>query len=369
MAGLTSDSAGNFFGTTVSGGTGTGCYEGSKYGCGTVFKNSGGGAESILYSFAGGCDGWGPEGGLISDSQNNLYGTTSAGGVCNSDTGYGTIFKLAPSGTETVLYAFQLSADGGVPVGNLVGDGKGNLFGMTAYGGEAGACGGNGCGVVFEIPAAGGETVLHMFQDGMDGSRPAAGLIMDGSGNLFGTTSEGGGSDCFGGSCGTVFKLTQDGTETILYAFKGGADGCFPMASLISDSAGSLYGTAEGCGAGGYGTVFKVTLGGAETTLYSFRSGLDGELPAAGLVMDHRGNLYGTTLFGGGTGCKKRGSCGTIFEVTVKGKEKEKVLYAFSKARGSYPIGGLLLGAHDDLYGTTQTGGNGNHGVVFELKK
>jgi uncharacterized repeat protein (TIGR03803 family) len=141
------------------------------------------------------------------------------------------------------------------------------------------------------------------------------------------------------------------------------------MAGLISDGAGNFYGTTEGCGADNYGTVFKLTPGGSETILYSFQSGSDGEDPIAGLVMDEAGNLYGTTPLGGGTVCGKkrtRRSCGTVFEVTAKGREK--VLYTFSNARGYYPAAGLLLGAHDTLYGTTWSGGK-NHGVVFELKK
>jgi uncharacterized repeat protein (TIGR03803 family) len=365
-AGLMADGAGNLYGTTVAGGTGAGCYEGLEYGCGTVFEISNGGTESVLYSFAGGCDGALPEGTLISDSRNYLYGTTVEGGVCNNDVGYGTVFKLAPGGAETMLYAFQLSTDGGVPVGNLVSDNNGNLFGMAAYGGEAGGCGGNGCGVVFEVPAAGGETVLHTFEGGTDGSRPAAGPIMDKSGNLWGTTSSGGGSANCNGGCGTVFEVAPNGTETIPYAFQGGTDGCLPTAGLISDSAGNFYGTTEGCGADNYGTVFKLTPGGSETILYSFQSGTDGELPLAGLAMDKAGNLYGTTPFGGGTLCWKKFSCGTVFEVTAKGREK--VLYAFTKVRGYYPAAGLLLGAHDTLYGTTESGSK-NHGVVFELKK
>jgi uncharacterized repeat protein (TIGR03803 family) len=368
MAGLTADGAGNLYGTTVGGGGGTGCFQGTDFGCGTVFEVSSSGTEIVLHAFAGGCDGAWPYGSVISDAQNNLYGTTAVGGVCNNDDGYGTVYKLAPGGTETVLYAFQGGTDGGNPYGNLVRDENGNVFGTTAYGGAMGGCGGNGCGVVFEVAPGGGETVLHVFQGAPDGSRPAAGLIMDGSGNLWGTTSEGGGSANCNGGCGTVFEVAPNGTETILYSFKGETDGCFPMAGLILDSAGDLYGTAEACGADNYGTVFEVTPGGSETTLHSFQSGADGELPLAGLVMDNSGNLYGTTPFGGGTECKKLGGdCGTIFEVTAKGREK--ILYAFRNAQGSYPAASLLLGAHVALFGTTEAGGKGNHGVVFELKK
>jgi uncharacterized repeat protein (TIGR03803 family) len=367
MAGLTMDSAGNLYGTTHVGGGGAGCFEGNKFGCGSVFEIEAGESETVLHAFAGGCDGALPEGGVIVDSQNNQYGTTSGGGTCGSDGGFGTVFKLAPGGSETILYAFQGGSDGGNPLGNIVSDADGNLFGATSAGGYMAGCGGNGCGVVFEVSSAGNETVLHTFQGTSDGLQPDSGLMIDGSGNLIGTTSHGGGSANCSGGCGALFKVTPDGTETILYAFQGGTDGCFPMAGLISDSAGNFYGTTEACGAVGYGTVFKVTPTGSETILHSFQAGSDGELPLAALVMDKSGNLFGTTPAGGATGCRQRGSCGTVFEVTAKGREK--VLYAFHKVRGSYPAAGLLLGAHGDLYGATAMGGTGNNGVVFELKK
>jgi uncharacterized repeat protein (TIGR03803 family) len=303
----------------------------------------------------------------VSDSGDNLYGATTNGGVCNSDDGYGTVFKLAPGGAETVLYAFQGGSDGSDPVGSVVGDTVGDVFGATVYGGVADGCGGPGCGVVFEVSSEGVETVLHTFQGATDGSQPAGGVIVDNSGNLFGTTSEGGGSaNCVAG-CGTVFEVAADGVESILHVFQGGTDGCLPMAGLIVDNAGNFYGTTEGCGAVGHGTVFKLAPDGSETILHSFQTGSDGEDPIAALAMDESGNLYGTTPVGGATGCKLRGSCGTVFEVTAKGSEK--VLYAFHKVRGSYPAAGLLLGAHGDLYGTTLEGGKGNNGVVFELKK
>jgi uncharacterized repeat protein (TIGR03803 family) len=195
---------------------------------------------------------------------------------------------------------------------------------------------------------------------------PLAGVIMDGSGNLFGTTDGGGGSGNCTVGCGTVFKITPNGTETVLYAFQGSTDGAFPRSSLILDGAGDLYGTTEAGGSNGYGTVFEVTPTGSETILHSFKAGSDGDAPLAGLAMDNAGNLYGTTFAGGGTQCKRAG-CGTIFEVTAKGKEK--VLYSFHGTHGRNPAAGLLPGAHDKLYGTTMEGGKDNNGVVFELEK
>ncbi len=370
MAALIADGAGNLYGTTFTGGDGSECFLGKHYGCGTVFELSKGGTETVLHAFAGDCDGAWPEGGVISDSQNNLYGTTNGGGACKKRTGFGTVFKLAPGGAETVLYSFQGGSDGNAPFGNLISDANGNLIGATTAGGDMAGCDGNGCGVVFEVSPAGDETVLYVFQGATDGSHPTGSLLMDSAGNLFGTTSGGGGSsNCFGGTagCGTAFEIAPDGSKTILYSFQGGTDGCLSAAGLISDGAGNFYGTTEACGAAGYGTVFKLTPDGSETILHSFQTGSDGEDPLAALVMDKSGNLYGTTPGGGASGCKLRGSCGTVFEVTAKGGEK--VLYAFHKVRGSYPTAGLLLGAHGDLYGTADGGGKGNHGVVFEVKK
>jgi uncharacterized repeat protein (TIGR03803 family) len=363
-AGLIMDGTGNLYGTTAGGGGGTGCFQGASYGCGTVFEISSGGSETVLHAFAGGCDGAFLYGGVLSDSQGNLYGTTEGGGTCSSDAGYGTIFKLAPGGAETVLYAFQGASDGSGPVGNLISDKNGNLFGTTEQGGDM-TCGAFGCGVVFEITPTGKESVIHTFQGGADGFGPLAGVIMDSSGNLFGTTDAGGGSANCTGGCGTVFKIAPDGTETILHAFQSTPDGVLPESGLIADGAGNLYGTTAAGGSVGYGTVFEVTQSGSETILYSFKGRSDGDLPAAGLVMDKSHNLYGTT-YGSGVHCGK-GGCGVIFEVTAQGHEK--VLYDFSGRHfGRSPSAGLLLGKHNDLYGTTTLGGVKNNGVVFELK-
>lgn len=366
QAGLIADGTGNLYGTTAAGGGGTGCDDGDE-GCGTVFEITANGKETVLHAFAGGCDGAFPVGGVESDLQGNLYGTTQGGGICNNEGGYGTIFKLAPGGTESLLYAFQGTTDGNGATGDLFLDQQGNVYGTTEFGGNMTACGGLGCGVVFEVTPTGTETVIHAFQGGTDGLDPLAGVIMDGSGNLFGTTDGGGGSGNCSAGCGTVFKIAPDGTETVLYAFQGGTDGWLPRSNLVSDGAGNLYGTTEGGGAKGFGTVFEVTPGGSETILYSFQAGSDGELPLAGLARDQNGNLYGTTSYGGSDYCRHSG-CGTVFEVTAK--DKEKVLYAFRRGSGgNYPAARLLLGAHGDLYGTTTAGGRGNHGVVFELKK
>jgi uncharacterized repeat protein (TIGR03803 family) len=176
------------------------------------------------------------------------------------------VFRLSPSGSETVLYSFTGGADGANPSAGLVRDAAGNLYGTTFLGGvESGSCGGS-CGVVFKLSPTGSETVLHSFTGGADGANPSAGLIQDAAGNLYGTTFLGGvESDSCGGSCGVVFKLSPTGSETVLHSFTGGADGAGPYAGLIQDAAGNLYGTTSEGGANsvcplspGCGVVFRL---------------------------------------------------------------------------------------------------------------
>jgi len=357
-AGLTPDGAGNLYGTTAGGG-GTGC-QGS--GWGTVFEVAPDGTETVLYSFTGGSDGYDPEGQLIFDSAGNLYGATAAGGSADA----GTVFKLAPDGTETVLYAFQNGTDGAVPQGNLAIDSGNNLYGTTDYGGNTPGCGGRGCGTVFKVTPGGQENVLYTFQGLSDGEIPTGGVIADNNGNLYGTAL-GGGNAC---DCGVVFKIAAGGTESVLYTFRGGRDGMLPVGPLVANNAGDLYGVTEyGGGSGdGNGTVFRIAPNGTEKVLYAFRSGDDGAVPYAGLVMDAKGNLYGTTYFGGGTRCGKTGhiGCGTVFKVKPDGAET--VLFSFYQRRGIYPGAPLTLQGNR-LYGTAEEGGQWNDGVVFSVKK
>ncbi len=209
---------------------------------------AGGGAsaapvETVLYSFTGspeGPDGALPDSGLIADSSGNLYGTTVEGGA----SGQGTVFKLSPGGIETVLHSFTgFPSDGAYPEAGLIADSSGNLYGTTVDGGASGCfgVGGVGCGVVFKLSPGGTLTVLHSFTGGSDGATPVAGLIVDSSGNLYGTTPQGGVGSCTRG-CGVVFKLSPNGTETVLYSFTGGSDGSGPAGGLITDSSGNLYG-------------------------------------------------------------------------------------------------------------------------------
>jgi len=315
---------------------------------------------TVLHSFAGyPSDGAAPRGGLLRDPTGNLYGTTFGGGSddCNGGAGCGTVFKLDTSGTETVLYSFTQYGDAGfAPYSGLVPDAAGNLYGTTTSGGNSGY----GDGTVFRIDKKGHETTLFTFI-GENGAFPLAGLVRDSAGNLYGTTQQGGTSrECQGNGCGVVFKLNKNGKETILHSFRGGfTDGAYPSAELVRDSAGNLYGTTQIGGASNYGTVFKVTKSGKETVLHSF-DGEDGANPLARLLR-YGGKLYGTTSGGGAY------RVGTVFEVDADGKET--VLYSFGAQQGDgdTPEGGVTRDAAGNLYGVTYYGAAGAWGTVYKL--
>lgn len=320
MAGLILDAQGNLYGTTDTG------LDGSSI-LGIVFKLAPNGAEKVLHYFTGyPQDGAMPQAAFITDAQGNLYGTTAGGGPYLSSAG--TVFKLSQKGIETQLYSFLGPPDGWSPVAGLVMDAQGNLYGTTVAGGTYWYAGGNNCGTVFKVTPDGTETVLYNFTGGADGDSPRAGLLLDAQGNLYGTTQEGG---AYGG--GTVFKLTPSGEQTVLYSFCSQAyctDGAGPVAGLIADAQGNLYGTTSGGGGNCFsssacqGTVFKLDPSGAETVLYRFcaqSNCADGSNPLAGLIMDAQGNLYGTTANGGNmnANCAYGGSnfgCGTVFKLT-----------------------------------------------------
>lgn len=312
----------------------------------------------MLYAFQGGSDGADPRGGMVFDSYGNLFGNTEYGG----SQGCGVVFKLAPDGTETVVHSFQGGNDGCEPEGNLIWDSSGNLFGTTVGGGNPSVCDNFGCGTVFEIASNGQERVVYAFQGGSDGVGPVDGLVLDNSGNFYGATPFGG-----AGGWGTIFKIASDGTESLLYTFQDGADGNWPEGPLILDSSGNLYGTTINSGSSFGGTVFKLAPDGTETVLYSFSvREYRGNKPEAGVIMDKAGNLYGPTVIGGiFRDCYQQ--CGVVFKLHPDGKET--VLHAFSGVDGSGPVAPLLFGPHQELYGTTTAGGQYNYGVVFEVTK
>ena len=362
-AGVVLDQKGNLYGTTASGGNPQAC---NGTGCGVVFRLTPAGKESI-YRFCSqqGCtDGAVPSAGLVFDHQRNLYGTTYGGGAY----GLGTVFRINPEGKETVLYSFCAQhgcPDGAQPLGGVVLDGNGNLYGTTNGGGTSQN------GTVFKLTPDGQETVLHSFCGqlcGNDGIEPKAGLVFDQAGNLYGTTVLGGsGSGLLGG--GTVFKLTPEGNESVLYSFCSLAncsDGSGPTSGLVLDRNGNLYGTTPGGGNEkfGSGVVFKLTPDGTETVLYSFcgqTNCTDGAYPLAGVVFGPGGKLYGTTDSGGETGIG-----GVVFEVSPQG---EKVLHSFGvqATDGQVPQAGLVFDRQGNLFGTTTSGGANHGGVVFKL--
>jgi uncharacterized repeat protein (TIGR03803 family) len=336
-ADLLRDPQGNLYGTTFAGGTAGG---------GTVFKLDPSGTETVLRNFKAGKDGGHPIAGLIRGPGGALYGTTVEGGASH----LGTVFKLGKSGKERVLYSFD-GQNGSYPDAGLVWDASGNLYGATVKGGAS------NLGTVFKVDATGKVTVLHSFSGGADGefSYIYGALVRDAAGNFYGTTLAGGASDQ-----GVVFKLDTTGQETMIYNFTGGADGGYPYAGLVLDKKGDLYGTTYLGGASGQGTVFKVTNSGKETVLFSFTGGADGGSPNARLLWDRKGNLYGTTYYGGAS------NAGVVFKLDRT--HQETVLHSFDYVNdGGYPTATLIRDAGGNLYGTATAGGASNHGTVFKI--
>jgi uncharacterized repeat protein (TIGR03803 family) len=331
---------GNFYGATWGGGA-------NDYG--TVFKISPGGTLTTLYSFCSkkDCtDGYWPGAGLVLATDGNFYGTTIYGGAWCFPNGCGTVFKITPEGTLTTLHSFD-GINGSSPSAALVQATDGNFYGTTSGDGA------HHQGTVFKITPGGGTLItLHMF-GGTCGANPSAGLVQASDGNLYGTTESGGDLSCAPGGCGTVFKITPGGTLTTLHSFDG-TDGAFPS-GLVQATDGNFYGATEeggvsGCQAAGYGscgTVFKITPGGALTTLHSFDF-TDGAGPSA-LIQATDGNFYGATYSGGDGSCF--GGCGTVFKITAAGTVT--TLHSFDGKDGWYPQAGLLQGTDGNFYGTT----------------
>jgi len=333
-AGLIRDNAGSLYGTTLYGGA---------YGNGTVFEIDAKGNYKALHSFAGGSDGSSPNG-VIRDAVGDLYGTTMNGGspLCRC----GTVFKLDPTGKETVIYRFRGGQDGSAPSAGVIRDEAGYLYGTTSQGGPS-------LGTVFRIDSLGKENVLYRFSGNADGSTPMGGLIRDAAGNFYGTTLDGG-SDTAQYGFGVVFKLDPSGHETVLHTFTGGDDGAHPWqtlifcgnatcgtsdsaifkvektgetsvlygsafgtgpdgGSLIRDSAGNFYGITMGGGAFPNGTIYKLDASGNMTILHAFTGNDDGKWPMGGLVRDRAGNLYGITTAGGDLNCDPGLGCGTVY--------------------------------------------------------
>jgi uncharacterized repeat protein (TIGR03803 family) len=368
IGGLVFDAAGNLYGTANAGGGGGD----TEFIGGAVFeltKMCGHWTLKTLHSFGSGKDGFAPDAGrgLIFDAAGNLYGTDPDGGA---GAGLGIVFELSPIADGAWREKILLNGDG--PEGGLIFDAAGNLYGTTYSGGSEQSRGNCqfGCGTAFELsPTVDGgwtQKTLHNFGGAGDGGHPMAALIFDGAGNLYGTTSGGG---AFG--LGTAFELSPDPdggwTERILHNFGGVGDGETPKASLILDAAGNLYGTTYAGGAFSLGTAFRLSpqLGGGwtESILHSFGTGEDGSALFAGLIFDASGNLYGTAWMGGAFGG------GTLYELIPEagGDWTEKTLHSFGNGKdGSGPHGELILDPEGNLYGTAG-GGVYGLGTVFEV--
>jgi len=300
-------------------------------------------------------DGGSPEAGVVRDAAGNLYGTTFFGGL-----GTGCDIDVAGCGL-----VFKVDPGGAESVLHVFGgaqDGWNPMAGviLDASGSLYGTTplgGAHGFGVVFKLDTSGNEAILHSFARGSDGANPSAGLTEDSAGNLYGTTQYGG-RGCYGHGCGTVFRISANGQETILYRFTG-FDGANPLGGVTVDSSGTVYGTTWLGGLYGYGAVFKIDRSGHLKVLHSFSGGSDGANPMGGVVLDAAGNLYGSTSAGGNS------HFGTLFMIDAAGRES--VLHSFSGGTdGAYPYSNLILDAQRNLYGTASQGGCCGQGTVFE---
>jgi uncharacterized repeat protein (TIGR03803 family) len=355
---LIRDNAGNFYGTTQSGGT---SFQG------VVFKLDSSGNETVLYSFTGGSDGGIPIGRLVA-SGGSFYGITASGGdptcLC------GTVFKLDSSGKLTVLHAFMGGSDGSQneaqPELGLVLI-NGNFYGAASFGGVSGCDGALGCGVIFKVTPPATESVLYRFTAQADGGFPQD-LIRDQAGNLYGET----GGSYMAGNAGTIFKMDTAGNLTTLFTFPGGTTGSSPRWRLTRATNGVMHGVTQfggdstcALGSSGCGVVFRLDTTEKETVLHTFgQKATDGEEPA-GALLNVGSSFYGSTFYGGITNSTCTFGCGVVYRVTDNGKYS--VVYRFTGASdGWLPTGGLTADSAGNVYGTTQLGGNGN-GVVYKI--
>jgi hypothetical protein len=370
QVGLTMDAAGNFYGTTYYGGNNELC---AGRNCGTVFKLARSGSGWILapiYSFAGGTDGANPYSRATIAPDGTLYGAASTGGGtgCNG-VGCGAIFHLTPPLTaphsavvtwnETILYRFTGASDEAHPWGDLTLDQAGSIYGTAARGGST-TCSAGGCGVTYKLTRSGNtwtETTLYSPQLG-DPVYPAGGVVMDGSGNLYGVFEESGQYD--GGAVYELSPSESGWTEQTIYRFTSGTDGGNPLGGLIFDSSGNLWGTTTS-GGNGSGTAFELSTvngGWSFDAFYAFASG-SLNVPSDKLLMDSAGNLYGTTssfLDNSGTAYKLSSS---------NGSWTESDLHQFDLSNGSVPMSVVVSDANGHLYGTASAGGSSGSGCLL----
>lgn len=361
------DKSGNLWGSTVFGGGGKCPFGNAPHGCGTIFRITPDGKEAIIVAFSNRAMGFQPDGGLLANATGTMYGTTFYGGIHNR----GTVFKLSSDGEFSQLYEFGGWPDAKYPLGGLVMRGDSALYGASLGGGKRSG-GVEGCGTVFELSLDGGaEKVVHEFSiHHLDGCNPDAPVITDQAGNIYGTAYQGGAH-----GAGMVFKINSNGTESALYSFLGGADGRWPTSPLAEDSSGNLYGGTNSGGpntCGGFinncGVLYRITPDGSESIVYAFKGPPDGWDPNAGILVDGGGNLYGTTAQGGSAQC----DCGIAYKIAPDGTET--ILHTFgSRNDGMVPTSQLIMDAEGTFYGVTEWGGHtcapNTCGTVFEIKK
>ena len=327
---------------------------------------------NVIEAFDG-SNGAQPIAGLTLDKAGNLYGVTAQGG-----NGLGTVFELSPAAggyNQMTLYKFGTSgsADGAYPSGALVIDSAGNLFGTTEHGGAY-----NG-GTVFELsPGLGGwtETILHNFGNGTDGMFPTSGLTINSTGDLFGTTINGGSNTkcAYSGtisSCGTAFGLSPKSgggwNYAVIHNFGHAGDAYFPSSAITLDSSSNLYGECALGGQHGEGLLYELSLGSrgwTETIIHQWGSGTDGSYPYGNLTFDLAGNLYGTTSQSG-----VKGNMGTVFEFVPNGTQwiEQRQYYFGINTDGQFPFSGVVVDASGNVYGTTHNGGSQGYGIVYKL--
>jgi len=360
---LVIDSAGNLYGTSVLGG---------DFGSGTVFQltpSDNGWVHTVLYSFTSGADGGEPYKGVTLDTQGNLYGTAVTGGTGGCEGGCGVAYKLTHSGGswgQTVIHYFSGGDDGSGPGAGLTIDHQGNLYGVTPTGGA------NGLGVIYQLSPVGSGNwnfrVIHTFTGGTDGSSGSAGRLLLHAGRLYGVATTGGAN-----GKGTAYELKPshagEWTLKTIYAFQGQPDAGFPYGGLLLGTSEKLYGTTYYDGANNLGSVYELSrtaMGGwKERVLYSFQGGSDGQNSLSNLVIDAAGNLYGTTSEGGAS-C----SCGTIFKLTPgpNGIWTESVAHRFQgPPDGAFPYNGMVADAAGNFYGATVHGGVADDGTIYEF--
>jgi uncharacterized repeat protein (TIGR03803 family) len=350
------DHAGNLYVVTQEGGAGN---------AGSVSQLkpvTGGWDETTIYSFTGETDGALPWNAVVADAAGNLYGISS-----NGTSGGGAVYELSPTtgGTWTIsiLHGFTDGTDGGQPVGGMVMDSDGNLYGTAEYGGTTIN------GVIFELQKTGSGftySVLHNFPGGAGGSAPYGTLAIDAAGNLYGTTSTGGTSRACSTGCGTVFRLSPVAGGGwhfgVIHSFDG-SDGAIPWAGVTLGPGGTLFGTTTYGGASGYGSLYRLAQSGGTyviTVIHSFTNGTDGGNPTAGVALDSRGNIYGAAYNGGAN------SAGVVYEFD-HGSITENILWAFDTTDGASPHGSMAMDSFGNLYGTTFYGGTFASGTAFEV--